>query len=93
MHTRTDTRTDIQICIKKSKNNPKNNHEGILILQILGGDIELNPGPLSHDIIVMTQNCRGLNDRGKLRQILTNKNVKVKNKLFTWHRSLESEYL
>ncbi len=82
-HTRTDTRTDIQICIQKSKNNPKNNHEGILILQILGGDIELNPGPLSHDIIVMTQNCRGLNDRAKLRQILTNKNVKVKNKRHT----------
>jgi hypothetical protein len=34
---RTHTRTDIQICIQKLKNNPKNNHEGILILQILGG--------------------------------------------------------
>ncbi len=49
------------------------------------------PGPLSHDIIVMTQNCRGLNDRAKLRQILKNKNVKVKNKLFIL--ALQETYL
>jgi len=39
----------------------------------------------------MTQNCRGLNDRAKLRQILKNKNVKVKNKLFIL--ALQETYL
>ena len=42
-HTRTHTRTYIQICTQKPKINPKNNHEGILILLILGGGYRIKP--------------------------------------------------
>ncbi len=35
-------------------------------LLTLHGDIELNPGPPKTEQILMTQNCRGLNDPNKL---------------------------
>ncbi len=41
------------------------------LLLILCGDVELNPGP--HNLMLMTQNCRGLQDYNKLRSILRNK--------------------
>jgi len=38
---------------------------------LLCGDVELNPGP--HKLMLMTQNCRGLQDYNKLRSLLRNK--------------------
>jgi hypothetical protein len=36
------------------------------ILLLLCGDVERNPGPNSQEIVLMTQNCRGLQDYNKL---------------------------
>ena len=50
---------------------------------ILSGDIELNPGPgtdlnRKSDLLVITQNCRGLNEPKKLRDLLNKLYKKVK---------------
>ncbi len=83
LHTRTYIRTHIQFNC--------NNHKGLLKLRLLGGDIELNPGPVLNEITIMSQNCRGLNDRQKFSYLLKNKNSKTKNKVFIL--ALQETYL
>jgi exonuclease III len=45
----------------------------LALLLALCGDVETNPGP--DNLILMTQNCRGLQDYNKLRLVLKNKNA------------------
>jgi len=70
-----------------------NNHLGIYLLMLLSGDIELNPGPFLNNkkLILMTQNCRGLNNFLKIKQIINNKNRIVKRDLFIL--ALQETYL
>ena len=57
------------------------NDRYFLNILILSGDVESNPGPnpspnpWNHRIMLLTQNCRGLNDFKKLKQILYSKSV------------------
>jgi hypothetical protein len=44
---------------------------------MLCGDVKKNPGPSDSEIILMTQNCRRLNNANKMRQLIGNKNKKV----------------
>jgi hypothetical protein len=62
----------------------RNAHSGLCILLYRCGDVELNPGPFPCDksLFLMTQNCRGLNNPTKLKQLLLRKNALVKNNLF-----------
>lgn len=46
-------------------------------LLMLCGDVKKNPGPSYSEIILMTQNCRRLNNANKMRQLIGNKNKKV----------------
>ena len=43
---------------------------------MLCGDVKKNPGPSDSEIMLMTQNCRRLNNINKLRQLIENKNKK-----------------
>jgi hypothetical protein len=62
-------------------------------LLLLGGDIEENPGPKENkvELILMTQNCRGLKEPNKLRYLLRNKKKLVKNEKFIL--ALQETYL
>jgi hypothetical protein len=51
-------------------------------LLVLGGDIDQNPGPQMTGLVLMTLNCRGVNDMSKPRLLLNNKNKKVKGEKF-----------
>jgi hypothetical protein len=51
-------------------------------LLTLGGDIEENPGPAKSELILMTQNCRGLNDPNKLQLLLRNNKKNVRGDKF-----------
>jgi len=55
----------------------------LMNLLLLCGDIESNPGPADTkngvlELTLMTQNCRGLQDRNKLRSLIVNKNNEAK---------------
>jgi len=68
-------------------------YDSIQLKLLLSGDIEQNPGPMSFekDLLLLTQNCRGLNNRAKLQHIMTNKNKLVKGKRFVL--ALQETYL
>jgi hypothetical protein len=70
-----------------------NEHLGIYLILLLSGDIELNPGPFLNNkkLIILTQNCRGLNNILKLKHLMSNKNRIVKNNLFIL--ALQETYL
>jgi hypothetical protein len=57
----------------------------------LSGDIEMNPGPVDQKYILMTQNCRGLNEPNKLRALIKNMRQKAKNEQFVL--ALQETYL
>jgi len=44
---------------------------------MLCGDVKKNPGPSDSEIMLMTQNCRRLNNINKIRQLIENKNKKI----------------
>ena len=69
------------------------NYRIIKMLLMLSGDIEQNPGPthFEKDYMLMTQNCRGLNNNAKLLQLLRDKNRLVKNKRYIL--ALQETYL
>jgi hypothetical protein len=56
-----------------------------------GGDIDQNPGPQMTGLVLMTLNCRGVNDMSKPRLLLNNKNKKVKGEKFI--PALQETYL
>jgi hypothetical protein len=70
-----------------------NRHLGMLLLILICGDVERNPGPVLNKkkLIIMTQNCRGLNNPLKLKHIIRNKNKIVKNDLYIL--ALQETYL
>jgi len=70
-----------------------NLHNGLKTLLILSGDVEKNPGPLpcNRSLLLMSQNCRGLNNLHKLKQIMMERNRKVKNDLYVM--VLQESYL
>jgi hypothetical protein len=69
--------------------------DGLLIL--LGGDIEVNPGPnvnlKAHNLMLLTQNCRGLNDYAKLKQLMRDKNRILKGSNNRYILALQETYL
>jgi hypothetical protein len=67
-------------------------------LILLGGDIETNPGPRLiangrdvHNLMLLTQNCRGLNNNVKLKQLMKDKNRLVNGNLYIL--ALQETYL
>jgi hypothetical protein len=70
-----------------------NLHIDLRLLLIQSGDIETNPGPFPCDknLILLSQNCRGLNNSTKLKQLLQRKNDLVKNDLYVL--ALQETYL
>jgi len=70
----------------------KNNHIGLVPLLLLSGDVEVNPGPNSeYDMVLLTQNCRGLNNNAKLQFMMREKAKIVKNKRYIL--ALQETYL
>jgi hypothetical protein len=107
LHTRTYTRINSNFDALKSKYSSDklfyptiavtfylmNEHLGICLLLVLGGDIELNPGPFLNNkkLVVLTQNCRGLNNNLKLKHLMSNKGRIVGNNLYIL--ALQETYL
>jgi len=60
---------------------------------LLCGDVERNPGPFLNDkkLIILTQNCRGLNNSTKLKHLMSNKKRIVRNDHFVL--ALQETYL
>jgi len=56
----------------------------LILLLLLCGDVELNPGPFLNNkkLVLMTQNCRGLNNVSKLKEIINRKKRLVKRDFF-----------
>ncbi len=81
------------ILTSKNQLNVSNAHSGLRLLLILCGDVELNPGPFLNNkkLLLLTQNCRGLNSFYKLKHLIHNKNKIVKNELFVL--ALQETYL
>jgi exonuclease III len=70
----------------------ENIHTGIQMLLMLCGDIETNPGPSStKNLMLLMQNCRGLNSNVKLKQIMKEKSRLVKTNPFIL--ALQETYL
>ena len=63
------------------------------LLLIKGGDVELNPGPNKQKkpILLLTQNCRGLNNKEKLRQLMSSRRSQVQSNLYIL--ALQETYL
>jgi len=76
-----------------SISNSVNKHSGIRLLLLLCGDVERNPGPSFNNkkLIILTQNCRGLNNNMKLKHLMSNKSRIVKNDHFIL--ALQETYL
>ncbi len=62
-----------KFCSLSYKSQTKKKHVNINLLKLCG-DVEENPGPnpTKGNLMLLTQNCRGLNDNNKLRLLLTN---------------------
>ncbi len=72
---------------------PGYTHNGWSLIRLRGGDIETHPGPtqLKGDFHLLTQNCRGLNNINKLKQIMKVKSELVKTSNFIL--ALQETYL
>jgi exonuclease III len=110
-HTRTHTCTNILIFqlifkfkIKSLSQNPEpissfvvKHYEWMVLIILMGGDIETNPGPNfdgtlnTTSLMLLTQNCRGLNSTVKMRQLLKDKNMKLKSNCYVL--ALQETYL
>ncbi len=92
-HTRTYTSFYILYILYITLNILEVNLLVIKMRLLLSGDIEMNPGPnfFDRDLLLLTQNCRGLNNRNKLRQLMVDKNNLVKGKCYIL--ALQETYL